>query len=111
MPRYFTARKAQQKHWGLRKGQGRSLLSAGHLDLEQKTPEFLYLLLIFFISWPGEMTWNSRSIARHFNAATESIRRAVRPKSQSLRVYYPYDNETYLSHIARENALRALAAL
>ncbi len=33
------------------------------------------------------MARNSHSIARHFNAAMESIGRAVRPKSQSLWVY------------------------
>jgi len=35
----------------------------------------------------GEMTRNSHSIARNFNTAMESIGRAIRPKSQSLRVY------------------------
>ncbi|VAX02631.1 hypothetical protein MNBD_GAMMA19-1350 [hydrothermal vent metagenome] len=39
---------------------------------------------IIFISWLGKMAQNSHSIARHFNAAMESIGRAVRPKSQSL---------------------------
>ncbi len=44
-------------------------------------------MCVIFISWLGKMTRNSHSIARHFNAAMESIGRAVRPKSQSLWVY------------------------
>jgi len=35
----------------------------------------------------GEITRNSRSIARNFNAAMESIGRTIRPKSQTLWVY------------------------
>ncbi len=34
------------------------------------------------------MMRHSRSIAKSFNAAMEQIGRAIRPKSQSLRVYY-----------------------
>jgi len=37
----------------------------------------------------GEMTRNSRSIARNFNAAMEQIGRAIRPKYQTPRVYVP----------------------
>ncbi len=44
-------------------------------------------MCVIFIAWPGKMARNSHSIARHFNVAMKSIRRAVRPKSQSLWVY------------------------
>jgi len=44
-------------------------------------------MCVLFVSWQGEMTHNSRSIARNFNAAMEKIGRAIRPKSQSPWVY------------------------
>jgi len=41
-------------------------------------------MCVLFISWQGEMTSNSRSIAR---TTTQQRGRAVTPKSQSPRVY------------------------
>jgi len=42
---------------------------------------------VIFASWQGEMTRNSHSIARNFNAAMEEIGRTIRPKSITSRVY------------------------
>ncbi len=51
-------------------------------------------MCVIFISWQGEMTRNSRSIARSFNAAMEEIGRAVTPKSQSPWVYIREQSQT-----------------
>ncbi len=70
-------------------------------------------MCVIFISWLGKMARNSHSIARHFNAAMESIGRAVRPINLNRHGYsiainpgaweYDYIRHEIIHHLQAEN--------
>ena len=53
--------------------QGKVYIVRGYPVLYPKRLGFRYLVRVIFLYWQGEMTSNSRSIARNFNAARTEI--------------------------------------